>query len=131
MTTEQQVIEAVETMTAAFHAGDIAGVMASYADGATIVFQPGSGPTTDPKIQRETFEQLFALKPAFTYQGHEVFVSGDTAIHIAPWTMTGTAPDGTPIEQSGLSVAALRRQSDGRWLLVIDDPNGEHLLSSR
>jgi ketosteroid isomerase-like protein len=45
--------------------------------------------------------------------------------------MTGTAPDGTPIRQSGLSVAVLRKQADGKWLMVFDNPFGQHLLDKR
>lgn len=39
--------------------------------------------------------------------------------------MAGVAPDGSPVTGSGLSVAVLRRQTDGRWLMVIDNPFGE------
>lgn len=128
MTDKQQVAEAVERMTAAFHAGDIEGVMASYEEQATIVFEPGVS-VSERSAQREWFLQAFTLKPVFKYKsGHEVFVNGDTAIHIAPWTMSGTVPDGTAIEQSGLSVAVLHRQVDGRWLIAIDDPHGQNLL---
>jgi ketosteroid isomerase-like protein len=28
-----------------------------------------------------------------------------------------------------LSIAVLRRQADGRWLMVIDDPYGDALLN--
>ncbi len=129
MTEKQQVIAAVERMTAAFHAGNIEGVMASYEEQATIVFEPGV-PVTERSAQREWFLQAFTLKPVFTYQsGHEVFVNGDTAVHIAPWLMTGTAPDGTKVEQGGLSIAVLHKQVDGRWLIGIDDPHGQHLLN--
>jgi len=58
----------------------------------------------------------------------EVFASGDIALHIAPWKMTGQAPDGTPFDQNGLSVAVFRRQADGAWKMVIDNPNGDALL---
>lgn len=127
MTSEEQVIKAVETMTAAFHEGDIDGVMASYEKEATIAFEPGT-PIVERAAQREKFLQAFSINPRFEYDGHEVFVSGDTAVHIAPWTMTGAAPDGTSVEQSGLSVAVLRRQAEGQWLIVIDDPHGQRLL---
>ena len=42
--------------------------------------------------------------------------------------MKGKTPDGQGIEQSGLSVAILRKQADGEWLMVIDNPHGQHLL---
>jgi len=45
-------------------------------------------------------------------------------IWIAPWSMAGTTSDGQEIQQSGLSVAVLRRQADGGWKMVIDNPHG-------
>ena len=43
--------------------------------------------------------------------------------------MTGVAPNGTPVRHEGLSVAVLRRQADGRWVMVIDQPYGDALLN--
>ncbi len=126
---EKAVLNAVEAMTTAFHAKDIDGVMASYAPGATIVFEPGVT-LQDPAAQREAFEGFFALSPRFTYSGHEVVVSGNRAVHVAPWTMRGTQPDGQAVEMTGLSVAVLERQPGGGWLMVIDNPYGDHLLAA-
>jgi len=36
----------------------------------------------------------------------------------------GTGPDGRPITVQGTSADVLRKQADGRWLLVIDHPFG-------
>ncbi|MGB8813991.1 MAG: hypothetical protein WCC57_12490 [Paracoccaceae bacterium] len=74
------------------------------------------------------FQDFFAVDPTFTYSGHVVIVSGKTALHIAPWVMTGTAPNGQAISQTGLSVAVLRQQANGRWLTMIDNPDGQHLM---
>jgi ketosteroid isomerase-like protein len=126
---QKQILATVETMTAAFHSADIEGVMTSYEDGATVVFEPGA-PTSDPAVLKQMFQGAFTLDPQFTYSGHEVFIAGDIAVHFAPWSMTGTAPDGQTVEQSGLSVAVLRRQPDGRWLMVIDNPHGQNLLAN-
>ncbi len=131
MTQDQQnVLTAVETMTLAFQAGDIDAVMQTYEPGATVVFEPGS-PVQDGDQLRAMFTAMAEVNPVFTYTGHEVFVAGDTAIHIAPWSMTGQAPDGQAIAQSGLSVAVLRRQADGAWKMVIDDPHGAHLMAGQ
>jgi uncharacterized protein (TIGR02246 family) len=126
---EAAVVAAIEQMTRAFESADIEQVMQAYDDGAVIAFEPGK-PIADRSTIQEMFEQWFALNPRFDYAGHEVFVSDDVALHVAPWHMTGTAADGTRIEQSGLSVAVLRRV-DGRWLLAIDNPHGQRLLNSR
>lgn len=124
---EKNVLSTVERMTAAFHKGDIAGVMASYEPDATVVFEPGA-PVTDPAVLRQMFQGAFTLKPHFEYAGHEVYVQGDIAVHFAPWRMTGKSPDGMDVENSGLSVAILRKQSDGNWLMIFDNPHGQRLM---
>jgi ketosteroid isomerase-like protein len=127
-TEEKNVLNVIKKMTTSFHNGDIEGVMASYEKNASVVFEPGK-PVSDPTILRKMFKETFTLNPKFSYSGHEVFISNDIAVHYAPWTMKGKAPDGTVVEQSGLSVAVLRRQLDGKWLMVIDNPHGQNLMS--
>ncbi|MEM9649651.1 MAG: DUF4440 domain-containing protein [Bacteroidota bacterium] len=126
---QQEVLYAIESMTKSFNNKDIDGVMSSYEDGALVIFEPET-PVRDPKILEEMFLGAFSINPQFAYpNGHEVFVNGDAATHIAPWVMTGKAPDGTAVRQTGLSVANLRRQKDGRWLLIFDNPHGSYLLN--
>lgn len=119
---------AIESMTSAFEKSDIDAVMRAYEPGAAVLFEPGQ-PVTDAQQLRQMFAGMAAAKPVFTYSGHEVVVSGDTAVHIAPWQMVAHSPDGQEIRQSGLSVAVLRRQADGLWKMVIDNPHGGRLLS--
>lgn len=124
---QMDVLAVIEKMTASFQSGDIDAVMRSYEPNAKISFEPGK-PVSDPKLARAMFEGASAMKPTFTYAGHEVIVEGGTAVHLAPWTMTATGPDGSKIEQSGLSVAVLRRQPDGGWRMIIDNPHGQRLM---
>jgi len=118
---------AVEHMTRAFEAGDIDGVLATYEAGAVVVGEPGV-PTSGGPGLRALFERFVAAKPKFTYGRPEVIVAGTLALHLMPWSMTGSAPDGSRLEDGGLSIAVLRKQPDGHWLMVIDDPYGDHAL---
>jgi ketosteroid isomerase-like protein len=77
---------------------------------------------------REAFKQFLALDPKIAVTKQEVFQAGDIALHSYTWKMSGKAPDGSPVEQGGLSVIVLRKQPDGRWLMVIDNPFGDRLL---
>ena len=130
MTQDQQdTLAAVQTMTEAFQKNNIASVMASYESEATVVFEPGA-PVSDAAQIERMFSEMAMVNPIFEYSaGHEVIVNGDIAMHIAPWNMTGKTPDGQDIAQSGLSVAVLRKQSDGSWKMVIDNPHGGRLLA--
>ncbi len=125
---EQNVLNAIDKMTSSFQNKDIDGVMACYEPEAVVVFEPEK-PVSNREILKEMFSGMSMVNPVFTYSGHEVFISGDIATHIAPWTMTGKTPDGTEIKQEGLSVAVLRKQGDGTWLIVIDNPHGQFLMN--
>jgi len=128
---ENKVVETVEKMTFAFQQKDIEGVINSYASDAVVMFEPQK-PVTDPTIIRQMFEALFQLNPEFQYpNGHEVFVVNNIALHIAPWVMKGKAPDGSAVEQKGLSVAVLRKQENGKWLLILDNPHGQLLMEAQ
>lgn len=129
MTEEQQdVLEAIEKMTAAFENKDIDGVMACYEPKAVVVFEPET-PVSDTEVLREMFTGMSMMNPVFTYSGHEVFITGNIATHIAPWRMTAKGPDGAEIKQSGLSIAVLRKQEDGKWLMMLDNPHGQFLMN--
>jgi uncharacterized protein (TIGR02246 family) len=129
MTTQTRVLSAIETMVEAFHRGDIDGILRAYEPAAVVVGEPGA-PAQGEGPLREMFAGFVAAQARFTFDGHEVLVAGDVALHLAPWKMSGVAPDGSQISGAGLSIAVLRRQGDGSWLMVIDNPYGDHLLQS-
>lgn len=120
----RRILSVIEAMTSAFAAGDVEAVLETYENGAVVVGEPGS-PSSGETALRALFEGFLAVEPKFTYHGHEVVEAGDIALHLMPWAMTGKAPDGTPIKDSGLSIAVLRRQVNGGWLMVIDHPYGD------
>ncbi len=126
---QQDVLNAIEAMTQSFNSKDIEGVMSSYEKDAVVIFEPET-PVTDFNALKEMFLGAFTLNPKFEYpKGHEVFVNGDMAMHIAPWIMKGVAPDGSEIQQTGLSIATLHRQKDGKWLMTFDNPHGNYLIN--
>ena len=120
------IVSTILTMTDAFQKGDISAILRTYEPGAVVVGEPGK-PLSGEAALRGMFAGFIALKPKFTYSGHDVVIADDIALHLAPWQLNGVAPDGTAVKQKGLSAALLRRQPDGRWLIVIDQPHGDAL----
>ena len=66
-----------------------------------------------------------------TYYGSEpshmtVFMDKVTGQY-APmfWTMVATLPDGTVMNEGGTSADVVRRQTDGTWKVLVDQPRGE------
>lgn len=130
MDQKEKILSTIDAMTDAFHKGDIDGIMRTYEPGAVVVGEPGAPVSGTPAL-RAMFAGFIAAKAHFTFLGHDVIQAEDIALHLTPWRMAGVAPDGTAVEASGLSVAVLRRQPDGRWLMVVDDPFGDALLNSK
>ena len=127
MDQNEQILSTIHQMVDAFHKGDIAGIMKTYEPGAVVVAEPGAPVSGKPALEA-MFAGFIAAQARFTFLGHEVIQAGDLAVHSTPWRMTGTGPDGSPISGGGLSVAVLRRQPDGKWLMVIDNPYGDSSL---
>ncbi len=125
---QKAVYSTIERMVNAFEHKDIKGVLDTYEKNAIVMFEPGK-PISGHENLRQAFTEFVKFDPEYTFKGHEVFIADDIATHIAPWNMVGTLPDGNRIEQNGLSVAILRKQPDGSWLMIQDNPHGQFLLS--
>ncbi len=122
-----QIHSTIDTNNSAVSAGDMEGILATFEPNGVLVGQPGMPAMGTPAL-REAFKQFMAIEPKITVTSHEVIQADDIALHSSTWKMSGKAPDGSPIEQNGFSVVVLRKQPDGRWLMVIDNPFGDHLL---
>jgi uncharacterized protein (TIGR02246 family) len=105
------------------NAGDLEGVVALYEPTATLVRQDRSSATGTEEIRKE-LGQLMALKPQITMNVSRIVSDGDgIAVLHDEWHLTGTAPDGKPVMLSGRASEVVRRQRDGTWRFVVDDPD--------
>ena len=107
----------------AFSAHDLEAVMALYEPEATLIPQPGQVVTGTEAI-REALSAFLALKPKFELEFKKAFQAGDIALLFSDWTLSGTDPEGNAIELAGRTSDVARRQPNGSWLVVIDDPYG-------
>ncbi|MFI0481296.1 YybH family protein [Actinomadura sp. 9N215] len=93
------------------NAGDAAGVAALYEPDAVLAYPPGSQ-TVGRDAIRELWERVLAARPRF--QPEEplpTLVSGDLALTSTP-----------PRDGAGARAQVVRRQPDGSWLRVLDQP---------
>ena len=107
-----------------FSAGDLDALVALYEEhDAMLVPQPGEAVTGIDGI-REALSAFLALRPTFNLEVRKVLQTGDIALSFAEWTLSGTGPDGEAIEMAAQTSDVLRRQPDGSWRIVIDNPYG-------
>ena len=107
----------------AFNSGNVDSIMGLYEPEATLIPQPGQVTRGHTAI-RYALQQFLALKG--TMQVRSVFVihGPGVALMRGQWKLTGTGPDGKPIEMNGQSVEVARQQPSGDWLLAVDHPFG-------
>jgi ketosteroid isomerase-like protein len=116
--------EAHRLWTERLKASDLDGLLALYEPNATIMHQPGQVVSGTAAI-REALADLLGLKPTFDMPEIKPAIrSGDLALLRSRWTLSGTGPDGSPVNLSGTTADVVRRQADGTWLFAIDNPWG-------
>ena len=119
--------ELIDDFFAKFNAADIEGVLAHYESDAAFVDEPGKVVHGTDAI-RESLNNFFALKPNLTNVKTETILAGDIGTNHTKWKLTGTGPDGEPVSMEGVAIDIIRRQTDGTWKMVIDNPWGPAIL---
>lgn len=93
------------------NAGDAAGVAALYEEGAVMAYPPG-GQTVGRAAIQELWEEVLAHAPHFEHEEPlPTLVSGELALTSTP-----------PRDGAGARAQVVRRQPDGSWLRVLDQP---------
>jgi ketosteroid isomerase-like protein len=106
-----------------FAEGDLEGLMSLYEEDA--VFPTPRGTSTGHDEIRATLKAYLDSGARLVFGASLVFAAGDLALIHTPWTMH--MPDGSTPE--GATAEVVRRQSDGGWKYIIDNPDGPALLT--
>ena len=115
--------EVITVFSRRLEQGDLEGALGLYEPAAVLVPQPGEQVSGLAAI-RPALAQLIALKPTLTGDLAKVLEADGVALVVNRWTLRGTGPDGAPVRLAGVSADVLRRQPDGTWRILVDDPWG-------
>ena len=121
-------LEAVAQLVNAMNNGDLEMALSMYEPGASLVVKPGVVATGTVAL-REALAGFVALKPTLTTEAQEVMEAGDVALYCSRWSLRGTDPAGNPVHMGGRSSDVLRRQSNGNWLIALDNPWGTDIVA--
>ena len=100
---------------------DVDGLLALYDTAGVAVQLDGSEAVGEPAM-RAMLDGLTTAIRHIDGTTRKLFVSGDIALSSADWTAEIVLPDGSTVTQGGTTAEVSRRQPDGTWRVVIDDP---------
>ena len=118
--TPEQVLESIVT---GINSGDLDSLLPLYESTAAFVPQPGSL-AHGPSGIAESLNGFIAMNGTLDLKVTRVLEVDDLALVVGTWTFDGTGPDGEPVRLAANNADVLRRQQDGTWRFVIDNPWG-------
>jgi uncharacterized protein (TIGR02246 family) len=118
--TPEQVLESI---VSGINSGDLEALLPLYEREAAFATRPGSLAHGAPGIG-EALAGFISMKGTLDLEVTRVLEVDDLALVAGVWSFDGTGPDGEPVRLSARNADVLRRQSDGTWRFVIDNPWG-------
>ena len=104
------------------NAGDLEALLALYEPGCSLVRRDGSVAQGHAEI-RPVLSRLIAMQARMSTEIVKVVRAGDElALVYNDWRMSAKRDDGQPVEASGKAIEVVRRQPDGTWRFILDDP---------
>lgn len=118
--TPEQVLESIVT---GINSGNLESLLPLYESEAAFASEPGSLAHGAHGIS-EALTGFISMKGKLALDVTRVLEVDDLALVTGVWTFNGTGPDGEPVQLAAKNADVLRRQGDGTWRFVIDNPWG-------
>jgi uncharacterized protein (TIGR02246 family) len=118
--TPEQVLESIVN---GINSGNLEALMMLYESEAVFAAQPGNLAHGFAGI-RDALSGFIAMRGKLDLKVTHVLEASNLALVTTVWSFAGTGPDGKPVHLSARSADVLRRQADGSWRFVIDNPWG-------
>ena len=103
----------------AFNAADLEGLVALYEPGALLATAQGPAQGVGPI--REAYRGFLAPGAAIRLETLSVLECGEIALLQGRWVIEGT--ERAPVRREGRNAEVARRQGNGDWLFLVDNPN--------
>lgn len=107
----------------ALNGGDVEGVLALFAPGATMRTPAGEIIVGHEALRRE-ISGTIAARGRLTNIPRHTLVGAETALLVTDWTLEVTAPDGERVAPTGTTANVACRGADGCWRFAVLNPLG-------
>ncbi len=101
--------------------GDLKGALNCFDSEATYIERDGQEIKGLDNIEK-ALESICSWKPEIKGIKQRVTIVGDIAIWIDKYAVKAKMPNGDPIEMEGVTACILKRNSEGNWLWLVDNP---------
>ena len=115
--------QVLETIVTGINSGDLDSLMPLYESDAAFASQPGSLAHGASGVS-EALTGFISMNGKLDLEVTRVLEVDDLALVTGVWSFNGTGPEGEPVRLEAKNADVLRRQSDGTWRFVIDNPWG-------
>jgi ketosteroid isomerase-like protein len=118
--TPEQVLASI---VVGINSGDVESLMGLYESEAAFAVEPGK---LAPGLGgvREALTGFISMNGTLDLKVTRVLEADDLALVLGVWSFDGAGPDGEPVHLEAENADVLRRQADGTWRFVIDNPWG-------
>ena len=118
--TPEQVLESI---VIGINSGDLDSLLPLYENDAAFASEPGSLAHGAPGIS-QALTGFISMNGELDLEVTRVLEVDDLALVTGVWSFNGTGPEGEPVQLAARNADVLRRQGDGTWRFVIDNPWG-------
>ena len=118
--TPEQVLESI---VIGINSGDLDSLLPLYESDAAFASEPGSLAHGAPGIS-QALTGFISMNGELDIEVTRVLEVDDLALVTGVWSFNGTGPEGEPVQLAARNADVLRRQGDGTWRFVIDNPWG-------
>jgi uncharacterized protein (TIGR02246 family) len=122
MGSRNSVTEINELFVEAMNDGDLELALSCWDDNTVFVTTPGTEPVRGLDALRASLKEFIDTKPHLTIEELHRVEADDIVLVALKWHLTGTGPDGEPVEMGAVDSNVFRRQADGTWKILIDNP---------
>lgn len=118
--------QVIEHFVKLFNSRDAEGILDLYEDDAVLLPGPGAPTVSGQAAVREELQGFLAMGGTMSVVGATAIVNGDLALTHSKWRLEVEGNE--PMEATTAEV--VRRQPDGSWRYIIDNPVGGAVLDA-